>query len=684
MKVVVIKGALLLFCLLPLAIYTVPQTPAGAAALIDEAGILNASKAGTVDPGRADDLYEQGLRIKEQQGPEAATRHWLESYRELREEGRHDPRIGFHFIELVFSHEQGLYRDRAAEIYFWGLGAEEVDPYREALQQEVEYLSPLIDQPVYEEWVEMIERDDPAIYSEIASFWQEHNIVLSTELNERLLEHWDRIAHAREHFTENSESVYGTDDRGEIYVRLGEPDDRHTGSLGNQTNAIRGKLYDLVNQGIINNRNVRDIEREITMLFSSTQYELWQYRNVNQEDFFFLFGEPGGGGSFGLRDSLEDFVSTRAFNNTVVGRRGQSQSLRAGNLIQFMIYNEMSVYDMFFGEMLQEYESNWMDALRGGGGFQGSTLRNRNAPRYAERATQEIYDKAPATSSRFERYVQEYDLATEHYAFLDEDRRPVFYDVIQAFPEQILEDAFVRDYLQEHAEHLSIRQGLTEHDQTGQHYIASDTQDVDDMQVLRDLRPVTLLRSGLSPSQRSGTLLFSELYLYDGESQDLYGAPQHQLVAMSKAEREPGEPLDPAAEELMMSRVVLGSTGRPPQALRRESLGILADRQLRLGENLQAYFEIYNLASGDQNLAQYTISYRLEGHHGMWDRILDRVDDDVVTLQWEAASETWNDHQFFEVDLSEFEPGDYTLHLTIEEELTGQTAERSVDFEIVE
>ena len=53
------------------------------------------------------------------------------------------------------------------------------------------------------------------------AFWRDRDPAPVTEANERLLEHYRRVAHAREHY---GSKTYPWDDRGEAYIRYGEPD----------------------------------------------------------------------------------------------------------------------------------------------------------------------------------------------------------------------------------------------------------------------------------------------------------------------------------------------------------------------------------------------------------------------------------------------------------------------------
>ena len=58
----------------------------------------------------------------------------------------------------------------------------------------------------------------------LAAWWQRHNPTPATSVNERLVEHLQRVAEAERRFGDDSRR--GFDDRGEIFVRLGAPEER--------------------------------------------------------------------------------------------------------------------------------------------------------------------------------------------------------------------------------------------------------------------------------------------------------------------------------------------------------------------------------------------------------------------------------------------------------------------------
>ncbi len=100
-------------------------------------------------------------------------------------------------------------------------------------------------QSLFEAYIEALDPEEQAIYHDLGlvagggalqrfetasaeeqkeiseAFWKDRDPAPATEANERLLEHYRRVAHAREHY---GSRTYPWDDRGEAYIRYGEPD----------------------------------------------------------------------------------------------------------------------------------------------------------------------------------------------------------------------------------------------------------------------------------------------------------------------------------------------------------------------------------------------------------------------------------------------------------------------------
>lgn len=117
-------------------------------------------------------------------------------------------------------------------------------------------------------------------------------------------------------FHKNDHGVYGTDDRGTVYVKYGPSTFKRSGLLSPSNAEIRSKLYDLASfKGGIDSRELFNLNMSIKQQYIPKYYEVWVYRNLGlKQPLLFIFGESANRGTFGLRKSLEDFIPNGSFN----------------------------------------------------------------------------------------------------------------------------------------------------------------------------------------------------------------------------------------------------------------------------------------------------------------------------------------------------------------------------------
>jgi len=72
-------------------------------------------------------------------------------------------------------------------------------------------------------------------------FWLMRDMTPATEVNERLVEHYNRLAYARKKYAYFD--ARGYDDRGEIYVRFGAPDERVLDDVHQSSDPIETWAY---------------------------------------------------------------------------------------------------------------------------------------------------------------------------------------------------------------------------------------------------------------------------------------------------------------------------------------------------------------------------------------------------------------------------------------------------------
>ena len=98
------------------------------------------------------------------------------------------------------------------------------------------------------------------------------------------------------------------------------------------------------------------------------------------------------------------------------------------------------------------------------------------------------------------------------------------------------------------------------------------------------------------------------------------------------------------------------------------------------------YFEIYNLSVDDQNLANYTIEYKIMPHTNQKQGFLNRFrsDNPAVSSKFTGSVHGPNDTQHLFIDASNLGKGSFDFLITITDNLTGELAFRKGAFSLVE
>jgi len=624
-----------------------------------------------------DDPFQAGQELRDSLGIHAVLDYWEAVYRQWKEEGRIDPRIGFRYVELAVEiGDAGRYA-LASEIHEWGLRSRFDDLYRDEIQSEMLMLEPLIERRDFREWERLFNDRDSRLLVEMSEFWARNNMVPSSDRNERLIEHWQRIHFSREHFTNDTNTIYGADDRSLIYVRLGPPDRQRSGTLSYNTAELRNRLYDLVEAGVISIGQIYTLQMNIMQNYSPGRYDFWRYDRISDEGpVIYLFGRPGREGRYRLLDSVEDFISGSGYRSVVIGRRGTPSAFRAGYFLQMMLYNEVSTLDNYFGMRFMEYERRWNQAIFHSGA-NARMLGDLLSPKMAAHDMQMIRARAPQSQSIYERNLITYPLMHRQYRFLDDGTGPVTFVFMHPSPRlHQLTDMLDQEAGINVAGYL-LRQGFhlyTDGERTDRH--------IDEhVSEIREIESATgaFYTSAVFPVADSDTRiqLFSELYLRPGSafaeimSRSLVGVSR-EWIASDVPIRDDGS--------LVISDLVLGSTGKQPVRIRSAEMGVLSGYEINVEDDLQVYFEVYNLKPADNGEHRYSITYKLIQEGRRW--LFFRRRTPEVSLAWEASSLSPRDYQFFEVDLSHADSGNYTLEIIVTDNRTEDKYQRSLDLKL--
>jgi len=307
------------------------------------------------------DPYQIGLEWKKAGSFQTALDTWKAAADSLFTEHQGDPRIGVAFIELATEEKiEHAYAD-ACTTYLQSFLDVDMKRFGDVVADEVRRVEPLLPEMRKKQWERLLRNRDPRILHELRRFWIDKDPTPLTPLNERLIEHWTRIAYARKTYTKGTTSPYGTDDRGTIYVKFGPPGKRHVGSLGSNGAELRRWVL-----------NQTDLER-LMRLDPNPSYAVWTYDTLNPRAFvYFLFGNLHGTGPFVLVKSVKDLISEAAISPN--SRRVTPGGIRALHYFELFYYSDLAAAGGPFAERYQDLLKIWGEAESRGRMFGSQTI----------------------------------------------------------------------------------------------------------------------------------------------------------------------------------------------------------------------------------------------------------------------------------------------------------------------
>jgi len=299
------------------------------------------------------DFYERGIAQRDSGNWQAALDIWLSARDSLTDKNYSDPRIGIAFIELATREKAADYYPQASEIYFWGLSQVSITKFKWEIGNEIKRIGPLLSEEEISIWLVLLEENDTKLNMKIKAFWVNKDPIPTTKMNERLIEHWERIASIRKNFKEDQTTIYGTDDRGLVFVKYGEPDKKFAGQLGtDQLEIMRWFPTDFL------------LRQEIQRFNNTPEVEIWAYSDLKKNgSTVFLFGKKSGFGKYGLKYGVEDFIPERAFRRSSTRTTG---GVIPGTFIQLMYYSELINADRYFLGRFRELEALWANSRAAG------------------------------------------------------------------------------------------------------------------------------------------------------------------------------------------------------------------------------------------------------------------------------------------------------------------------------
>ncbi|NBC66029.1 MAG: GWxTD domain-containing protein, partial [Bacteroidetes bacterium] len=585
--------------------------------------------------GQAQQAYERGLEQLNRGNASQALDIWYNSYQNS---STVDSRIGIEFIRVVSANNMRSYYEPATRLYYRAMTDGNGIESHVAVRQEIERLKPIIGDGISRQWMNWWNNENPNLGIDMKGFWVQHDPTPANITNERLIEHWQRIAEAQNRYTKNEETVYGTDERALIYIRYGEPDRSKNGILTLQSFNIRSWLENQLAPDRRNeNRtpeNLQDADRQVMQRLQNAiyefhrypEYEIWFYDQVvepQNQPIIFLFGTDVRNDKFALQTSLEDFIPERAF---YVDDEEDEEALnftRAGItpalILQLLYYEQLAQVDDFFAQRLNELQKRILD--QGIEAFQGMDLAFQTE---SQQIINQQVNKAPVQKSTYADLIPQIPLSVYQYRFLSDSLDPE----ILTYVESSAQEAFLIDYNRNEGQNL-LQSDL------GQQYNAIDEHTyyelVHNLQAYNESWEISSNRSDQPPlmitrptEDQVSTSVFRqnhvgktfqsvsvELMNYNPNSQSLFETPfPPALRGWNKQQYRQPEPLSSYADTLEVSDLILGFN-HPSETTEPFDFKVANNRLIPFGETLQLHFEVYNLMRQADGFTHFEMTYRI-------------------------------------------------------------------------
>lgn len=653
------------------------------------------------------DRYLEGKIAVSDGNYEEAAVHWI-SYADSLSSPEY--RVGHELLLMVTDHRLTEYYERTSEIYLRGLEDPDISSEEmELLLNDLYYIKSMLGRREENAVRDQIEARNQDIYRFFQNFWRNKSLTPSDPYNERLMEHWERVNFALEHYGTVARAPY--DDRGDIYIRFGEPQRKRDGifmynpGFANYLVATRmddGRGYGSALDNAVNTTAYLNTLYRVVDYHQYPAFEVWVYYGLSNtpDNSVFLFGNLYGGAQMSLKQSVDDFIPSAAYstterNNTVsmnmIEEETESTTSSTGGdddtetdvalesaetgaarpeqippalILQMMYYRQLASLDPFFSgryeEMLNRYENTSMDLSR-------SIARQFQQTN----AAQTLITKRGMPEERSSTGSFIYELNTNIYAyrFADENLNPV----LRLYTEEELDEVITYEELKKRNDMDDIRYG--------DYRMVRTVRLMDDnANTVSEYRSTSQIDStGLDaqtdevleiPYENASSSLEMITELYDDSIGDRNEILENTTVR--KNLKGVGRSDIPVAEYtrrdgFFASDVIIGYiTGEE------ERFSIAHDRIIPEDSILRIYYEAYNLPEDESGLYTFALTYRLKRDRSLMGRIVRFGSGSETSMTVDNTTDSTRFDQYLEIVTDQLKNGSYTLELSFTNPASGE------------
>ncbi len=650
---------------------------------------------------QAEEYYQKGRQAAEQGDVQKALDIWLQARGSLQVPST---RIGNAFIELAAAEEIRDYYEFGTLMYQWGLSAEQVEHNKEVLRNEIERVGLLASDKTYRRWIGLWKDNDPQLYRELWAFWQQQDPTPTTTYNERLIEHWQRIAYSKEHFTQNKSGPLSADDRARIYVRYGEPDVQRSGTINFDPGIASTYIEEIANTPVmpfpkVETGTIQAFVKHARNYHTNPQYEVWVYQESasRAEKNIFIFGNSTETAGFEEISNVEELIPNRAFSMSLdqvptgtqfSGNNRRVKNIRPGLILQIMYYDELATIDPYFGTMFNNITERAIDS----GTEPVSVGLSQEMLTQARFDLQELQLKAPQETSTYGRQMVDIPVDVFQYRLLDENNAPYFATFVESRPQK----AFWFDYLSNYSEKDSAQRREFKKQEFKQYEFTQAVQLYNNGELQNQIsaNPVIVTQSGdaslslLSiPAMQEGARQVFTAKLINTDPESRYPVQdmpyKSELRGLGKTVVPQPEPLQPTPNQLQMGELIVGYNYDSSAPLDEQFPFTVANRkQIPQNEDLVIHLEVYNMSEGEEGNYNARLSYQVEPKGGILDWFKKQRENLTLTLNLESATPRYVEN--LQVQTRELRPGTYNMEITAEDPRSGRQVQRNFEFEVIE
>jgi len=635
-----------------------------------------------------------------------------------------DYRVGYYFLKTVTEHSKREHYQKASELYYRGLNTSSVsDEDAELLLLDLEFMRPLLGMREGSSFERLINDRDPEIYSEFKNFWNSVKLTISGTYNERLLEHWERVHHVSRNFDTYRRGSF--DDRGDIYLKYGEPGRKRSGTLMYNSGLAEYLISARMNDGgsggadgAVNATSFMNTMNLVRTYHEYPNYEVWVYYDLadDRDNIVYLFGNTTGSNMMRRVQSVDDFVPSAAYSssrrnsvtslstialsgggdevassggensNTDVeldggtGFVGSQEPISPAVILQIMYYRQMVNIDDYFSRRYSRMIDQYMSTASRLGSQIARQFQHVNTARMLQ-----VQGMAPDHRSTQLESIFTINSDLYAYRFLDENMEPY----LRVYLDTDTEEAITYDELRRNNNLESISH--QDFEIINQLQLIDGGQEsvgviLDTLKIIGDEQPIEDPLVFNVVSVKHEEQLSEIMSNFELHNRNDYAAGRisesstffEHLKGIGESRTE----IKPAlkSENFISSDIILGYSSIDEGG---ESMLTIAHNSIiPQNRNLNFYYEAYNLPQNEDGYYSFSLTYEIERDRSWFGRVIrfGRTSEPSITIENTEDRPVFS--QMLEIVSEKLQEGDYKLNLTFMDGENEILDEREIKFTI--